>query len=463
MVMSKVSKRSILRASVGLLAAGALARPSVSRAAVKTATIWWAQGFVPEEDASFRNMVADYQKASGNTIDYSIVPFAPLNQKVISALTSGDVPDLISVDGSDRRIVPQNAWADKLVDMTDVVDTQNAHYHPTALLASRYYNNVEKKRGVYLAPYKTNVTPFHVWNSLVEKAGYKLSDAPKTWDAFWDYFKPMQQKLREKGIRGVYALGLQPTTTGPNDGNYLFHAFLIAYGGKDVLTPDGKPHLDDPRVKQAVVKALTYISQAYKDGYVPPGAISWNDADDNNAFHAKQMIMDFDGTISTELALYHNKDEYDDVVTMGLPLDNDGNALPSQLAVGGGFIPKGAKNVEVAKDFAKYLIQPQVANAYLKGGLGRWLPAITEVVHQDSFWLDPKDPHVAAYTKQGLLSPTVPQYPVYNPGYAEVEATQSWGLAEADVIREGMTPEAAAEKALKRVEQILAKYPIAQT
>jgi multiple sugar transport system substrate-binding protein len=462
--MSKLSKRSVLRASLGLVAGGWLARPYVVKAAAKTATVWWAQGFIAEEDASFRNMVvAAYEKASGNTIDYSLVPFAPLNQKVISALTSGDVPDLISVDGSDRRIVPQNAWLDKLVDMSDVVETQKSRYHPTALSATQYYNNVEKKRGTYLTPYKTSVSPIHVWNSLVEKAGYKLSDAPKTWDAFWDFFKPMQQKLRDKGMRGVYALGFQPTTTGPNDGNYLFHAFLIAYGGKDILTLDGKPHLDDPKVKEAVVKALTYISTAYKEGYVPPGAVSWNDADDNNAFHAKQMIIDFDGTISTEVALYHKKDEYYDIVTMGLPLDNDGKLLPSQLAIGGGFIPKGAKNIEVAKDFAKYLIQPEVANAYLKGGLGRWLPAITELIKTEPFWLDPKDQHVAAYTQQGLLSPTIPQYPIYNPGYAEVEATQTWGLAAADVIREGMTPQAAAEKALKRIEQILAKYPIAQT
>jgi multiple sugar transport system substrate-binding protein len=238
---------------------------------------------------------------------------------------------------------------------------------------------------------------------------------------------------------------------------------MIAYGGKDIVTPDGNPHLDDPRVKEAVIKALTYISTAYKEGYVPPGAVSWSDSDDNNAFHAKQMIMDFDGTISTELALYHKKEEYEDVVTMGLPLDNAGKPLPSQLATGGGFIPKGAKNVEVAKDFAKYLIQPQVANAYLKGGLGRYLPAMTELAKDDPFWLDSKDQHISAYTRQGLFSPTVPQYPAYNPGYAEVEATQIWGLAEIDVIREGMTPQAAAEKALKRIGEILAKYPIVQT
>jgi hypothetical protein len=52
---------------------------------------------------------------------------------------------------------------------------------------------------------------------------------------------------------------------------------------------------------------------------------------------------------------------------------------------------------------------------------------------------------------------------VYNPGYAEVEAQQIWGLAAADVIREGMTPQAASEKALKRIGEILAKYPIEQS
>jgi len=109
-----------------------------------------------------------------------------------------------------------------------------------------YYNNTTKKGSYYYVPYRSTVLPFHIWNSLVEKAGYTLSDAPKTWDAFWDFFKPMQAKLRDKGMRGVYALGLQPTTTGPADGNALFHHFLIAYGGNGIVTPDGRPHLDDP-------------------------------------------------------------------------------------------------------------------------------------------------------------------------------------------------------------------------
>ena len=36
----------------------------------------------------------------------------------------------------------------------------------------------------------------HVWRPLVEKAGYKIEDIPKTWDAFYDFFKGVQKKLR---------------------------------------------------------------------------------------------------------------------------------------------------------------------------------------------------------------------------------------------------------------------------
>jgi multiple sugar transport system substrate-binding protein len=461
--MRKLGRRSVLRGSLGLAAAGTLGRPFIANAAATTVSVWWPQGFVREEDIGFRAVVAEYEKASGNKVDHTLIPFAPLMQKIVGALTTGDVPDVMNHDTAPNTVIPQNAWNDKLVDLTDVVETQKPQYHPTAVLASQYYNRVTKKRSFYFAPFKTTVVPFHIWNSLVEKAGYKLADAPKTWDAFWDFFKPMQKKLRDKGMRGVYALGLQPTTTGPADGNNMFHCFLMAYGGNGIVTKDGKPQFDDPQVKEAVIKALTSITTAFKDGYVPPGALSWNDADDNNAFHAKQMIAYVDATISPEVALYHKKEEYNDMVTMGLPLDNAGKQIPAQLTVIGAFIPKGAKNVEGAKDFLKYLIQPKVTNEYLKTGLGRWLPAMPHLVNSDPFWLDPKDPHVSAYAREGLLDPTVPTYPVFNPGYAEANAQQLWGTAEADVIREGMTPQAAAEKALKRIGQILAKYPIAES
>src|SRR5205814_3779276 len=120
-----------------------------------------------------------------------------------------------------------------------------------------------------------------------------------------------------------------------------FNYFLIANGGQNIVTTDGKLHLDDPQVREAVIKALAYPTTAYKEGFVPPGAINWNDADDNNAFHAKQIVMDLDGTISTEVAIIKKKQDYDDIETMGLPLSNDGKPVPSEALHTGGRIHQG--------------------------------------------------------------------------------------------------------------------------
>ena len=82
--MAIMHRRSVIRASLGAFAVGAISRPNLSNAAAKTATVWQVQGFVPEEDAAFRKTVADYEAASGNKIDLSVMPFQALNQKAIS-------------------------------------------------------------------------------------------------------------------------------------------------------------------------------------------------------------------------------------------------------------------------------------------------------------------------------------------------------------------------------------------
>jgi multiple sugar transport system substrate-binding protein len=452
-----MSRRTVLRGSLGVAATGLLTRPYIANAAASTATVWQVQGFVPEEDAAFRKTVTDYEKASGNNIDLSIMPFTALNQKVISALTSGEVPDLVFHDAP-ATILPQNAWENKLEDVSDIVEAHRSELSKTSVLASSFYNSVTKQRAFYLIPIKQGCEPFHIWGDLVEQAGFKLSDAPKTWDAFWDFFKPMQQVLRSKGRRKLYALGLQITTVGPNDGNGLFGHFLFANGGENMVTPDGKLHTDDPQVREAAIRSVEYMTNCYKGGYVPPEALSWNDADDNNAYHEKLILMDLDGTLSTELAMVHDKQAFEAMVTMALPNGNDGKPMPALQAAGGGFIPKGARNVAVAKDFMKFFIQPQVMNENLKQGLGRWVPVIPSLVTSDPFWLDTKDPHLAPYVREAVLGPTMPSYNGYNPAWGQVSAEQLWGVAHADVIKNGMTPADAVDKAFRRAEAIFAKF-----
>jgi len=135
--------------------------------------------------------------------------------------------------------------------------------------------------------------------------------------------------------------------------------------------------------------------------------------------------------------------------------------VPSHANNGCGLIPKGAKNVAVAKDFLKYFIQPKVNNEWLKTGLGRNIPCMPAVVKDDPGWLT-EDPHLVAYVNQGVLGPTLPQFWALNPAYAQVQSEHVWAVGWIDIMTGGVTPQAAADKAFRRIEEIFAKYPIAQ-
>jgi len=457
--MVAITRRTLINRSIGAAAAGTLARPFVANAQAKTLTAWWVQGFVPEEDEATHVLVEDFQKTTGAKVDMSIVPFAPLRQKIISAITSGVVPDVIYA--TPPEVLPLQAWEDRLVDVSDVVETQKSKMLPVAVACATAYNNVTKKHSIYGVPFEGSVVPFHIWRTLVEKAGFKEADIPNTWDKFIDFFLPIQQELKKKGMRHTYATGFVVSTIG-NDPTNTFVQFLIAYGGQDIVTKDGKFHGSEPKIREALIQALTRLSKLYKDGYIPPSSINWNDADDNNAFHSKLCVMDFDGTLSTELAMLRKqKDEYNDVITRGPPMTNDGKPMASQFGVNTMIIPKGAKNVDAGKEFAKYLIQPEVNGKYLKGGLGRWLPIFPELVKNDPWWTDPKrDSHVPPYVHQGFEAPTIPDYYIYNPAWAQVRSEHNYHVAFHDIVTGGMSPEAAVDKANKRCEEIFQKFEI---
>jgi multiple sugar transport system substrate-binding protein len=461
MAMAHLRRRALLGGTAGLAAASVLARPNIVRAADnKTLTVWWNQGFYAAEDKAFRDLVAAWEKQSGIRMNLSMVTGDALDQKVISALTTGEVPDLVYSDHGAAQTMPQAAWNGKLVDLTDVVQTQQHEYSETALKSAQYYDNTIKKRSYFGVPLKAQALNIPIWKTLVEKAGYQVSDMPKTWDKFFAFFEPVQTKLRAKGMRHVYGLGYTLSTTGADPYN-LFNQVMIAYGGEGIVTPDGKLHADDPAVRKALVDSLNMLCVPYKKGFVPPSAINWGDPDNNNAFHAQEVVMSPNDTISISSAVMDNEQwYYHDIMTAPMPLDNDGKKVKVLLSVPQCFIPKGAKNIDGAKSFLTHLIKPDNLDGYLKQARARWLPVMPSIVKNDPYWLDKKDPHRVVAIEQGVLGPTSVWPSVYNPAWGQVDNEHLWGVAEADVIG-GMKPEDAVAKALKRTTDIFAKYPIA--
>jgi multiple sugar transport system substrate-binding protein len=72
------------------------------------------------------------------------MPSTAMNQKMLSALTSGDVPDLFFADAP-LSILPRNAWDDKTVDVSDVAKPFESRLSETAKLCSTFYNKATRR------------------------------------------------------------------------------------------------------------------------------------------------------------------------------------------------------------------------------------------------------------------------------------------------------------------------------
>jgi len=456
MTVTGTSRRALLGA---FGAASALALMiSSAHAAGQTLTVWWNKGFYEAEDNALKEMIKKWQDETGNTVNLSFYSTGDIATKVISGMGSGDPPDIAYADTNDFAITPQQAWKGALADVSDIVEPLKDKYTKTALAAAYLYNNADKKRSYYAVPLKQQALHDFYWRPLVEMAGYKDSDIPREWDAYWKFWRDVQDKLRKKGQR-VYALGF-PMSTVDTDNYYTFNQYLVNFGG-EIVKPDGTLNVDDPKTREAAIKTLTFLTTNYKDGYVPPSALNWGDPDNNVAFFSKQIVMTCNATISIPVAKFDDKQLYGhDIVTRSPPLTPDGKEPTSLVAIKVAMIPKAAKNVELAKAFMKFFVTPDNLDHYLVAARGRWLPVMPEIVKNDPYWTDPSDPHRPVAAKQELEGATAPWPMAFNPAYAQVNAEEIWGKAEGDVIVNGKTPEQAIDAAFKRMKEIFADYAV---
>src|SRR5271154_2582765 len=95
-----------------------LGQPMPANAAGQTVTVWWNQGFYPAEDQAMKDVVAAWEKQSGDKVELTFYNGSDLPAKIVSAITTGEVPDLCYVDNGDFLLLGQNVWNDKIVDVS---------------------------------------------------------------------------------------------------------------------------------------------------------------------------------------------------------------------------------------------------------------------------------------------------------------------------------------------------------
>jgi len=280
----------------GAVAAAMLASAGPTLAQDKL-TVWWVKGFYKSEDDALYAAIAKYEKKTGVKVDLSQYAVQDMIPKTVAALDAGTPPDVAYADVYDFQVLGKWAYDGKLEDISDVITPIKDRFAPNTIETTFLYNDKTKKKAYYGFPLKQQTMHIEYWIDMLDKAGFKESDIPTGWKDYWSFWCDKVQPGYRKAS-GTRAFGIgQPMGVDSSDSFYSFLTFMDAYNVK-LVDDDGKLLVDDPKVRQGLIGALTDYTAPYTKGCTPPSSTSWKDPDNNVAFHNKTTVMTHNATIS---------------------------------------------------------------------------------------------------------------------------------------------------------------------
>ncbi|MBE7381383.1 MAG: carbohydrate ABC transporter substrate-binding protein [Leptolyngbya sp. SIO1E4] len=424
-----------------------------NRGADDTLEIWWSEGYYPEETEAIRQAVNNWSAESGIEAEILFYSEKDLAQQSESAIAAGNPPDILYGYTFDFSLIPRLAWEGKLADTTDIIEPQASLYSPEALESVSYQNNQAGRRSYYAVPISQQSTHIHYWKPLLAQINQSEASLPTDWDGFWQFWADAQAAIRAEGS-DIYGLGL-PMSTAATDTSYQFEQFLEAYN-VTLLSEDGELRVDNADVRAGIIQALTDYTRLYLDGNVPTNASDWGDPDNNQFFLSRLTLMTANPTMSIPGSQRQDPSTYNEqMVTTPWPNKPDGQPMRYVTSTKQVAILADSPQLESAKSFVAYLIQPEVLGAYIEGAQGRFFPVMPELL-QSSFWTDASDPHTMIAAQQ--FERTRPFLTAYNPAYSRVQAENVWGATIRSVVIDGVAPEEAADTAIATIKQIFSEW-----
>jgi multiple sugar transport system substrate-binding protein len=106
----------------------------------------------------------------------------------------------------------------------------------------------------------------HVWQNLLEGAGFALADVPKEWEAFWSFWcDEVQPAVRKAtGRQDIYGVAL-PMSIEASDTADELDQFLWAYT-QQWPPPTGWNLVDAPATRTILLQTLERYTAIYEKG-----------------------------------------------------------------------------------------------------------------------------------------------------------------------------------------------------
>ncbi len=444
--------------------ASAVLLPAVPASAQEKLTVWWTKGFYKSEDDALFEAIKKYEAKTKVKVDLSQYAPQDIIPKTVSALDAGTPPDVAYGDVYDFQVGGKWAFDGKLEDITDVIEPMKSAFAPNTIETTFLYSDKAKKKAYYAFPLKQQTMHIQYWIDMLNQAGFKESDIPKTWKEYWSFWcEKVQPASRKATGQRIYGIG-QPLGVDSSDSFYSFLTFMDAYDVK-LVDDNGKLLVDDPSVKKGLIGALTDYTAPYVSGCSPPSSTSWKDPDNNVAFHNKTTVMTHNATISIaakwlddannesatpEVRAAGKKAYEEQIATAGFPNKPSGQPMIYRSAVKIGVVFADSKNKAGAKDFIKFMLQDENLRPYVEGALGRWFP-VTKVAQESPFWQ--ADRHRKAVYNQFKAGTTSFEF-TKNYKFTILNNENVWMKAANRVLNDKIPVEQAVDEMIARIKQV---------
>ncbi len=427
-------------------------------------TVWWVKGFYKSEDDALFEAVRKFEAKTGIKVELSQYAVQDMIPKTVAALDSGTPPDVAYADVYDFQVTGKWAFEGRLADVSSILTPIAARFAHNTIETTHLYNDKAKTRAYYAFPIKQQTMHIEYWIDMLEQAGFKESDVPKTWKEYWAFWCDKVQPAYRKasGSRG-YAIG-QPMGVDSSDSFYSFLTFMDAYNVK-LVDDEGKLLVDDPKVREGLIGAMTDYTAPYTKSCTPPSSTSWKDPDNNVAFHNKTTVLTHNATISiaakwlddannetlTAEQRAQAKKNYDQLIrTAGFPAKPDGSAMVYRTAVKTGVVFEQARNKQAAMQFVSFLLEEPNLGPYVEGSLGRWFP-VTKQGQEQAFWQ--ADPHRRSVYNQYKAGTVTFEF-TKNYKFTILNNENVWAKAMNRVVSEKVPVDKAVDEMIARIKQV---------
>jgi multiple sugar transport system substrate-binding protein len=162
--------------------------PAPAPAQEKQLTVWWVKGFYKSEDDALFDAIKKFEAKSGIKLNLSQYAVQDMIPKTVSALDAGTPPDVAYADVYDFQVAGKWAYDGKLEDISSIIEPMKPRFSPNTVETAFLYNDKAKRKAYYAFPLKQQTMHIQYWSDMLETAGFKESDIPKTWKDYWAFW-----------------------------------------------------------------------------------------------------------------------------------------------------------------------------------------------------------------------------------------------------------------------------------